>query len=54
MVDRRIAEGRAGVTFGKGYFDRANRSPKQLSRECHRKLLASQHALRNIRPMEAT
>jgi 3-hydroxybutyryl-CoA dehydrogenase len=47
-----LAEGRAGVMAGKGYFDWGGRSPEELFRERDRKLLALKRALREIGPLE--
>jgi 3-hydroxybutyryl-CoA dehydrogenase len=54
VLDKLIAEGRAGVMSGKGYFDWGGRSPEELFRERDRKLLALKQALRKIGPMEGT
>jgi 3-hydroxybutyryl-CoA dehydrogenase len=50
-LDKLVAEGRTGVTVGKGYFDWGGRSAEELLSERDRKLLALKRALRGIGPM---
>ncbi len=51
VLDKLVAEGRTGVTVGKGYFDWGGRSAEELLGERDRKLLVLKRALRAIGPM---